>query len=99
MDLQVHILDPVTEYLANIDKRGRGRIYSDIQSLRRGNFAAVRTKQLKAEIRELIRGRHRITYFKIGTTLYFVRGFTKKTAKTPKNEIAYAEQILQIISH
>src|SRR3989338_3960331 len=97
MDLQVHVLDPAKDYLRTLDRRERGRLYSDIETMRRGNFTEVRTKQLKGTVRELIRGRHRITYFKLGPTLYFVRGFAKKSMKTPKKEIDYAEQTLQVI--
>ena len=97
MDLQVHVLDPAKDYLRTLDRGERGRIYSDIETLRRGNFTKVHTKQLKGEIRELIRGRHRISYFKFGSTFYFVRGFPKKSTKTPKKEIDYAEHILQVI--
>lgn len=97
MDLQVYVLDPATEYLASIGRSERGRMYSDIQTMRKGDFGAVHTKQLKGEIRELIRGRHRISYFKLGSTLYFVRGFAKQSVKTPKKEIDYAEQILRVI--
>ena len=93
----MRILPPAAEYLESIGKRERGRIYDDIQTVRRGNFTKVRTKQLKGEIRELIRGKHRISYFKIAATLYFVRGFAKKSQKTPKKEIEYAEQVLQKI--
>lgn len=99
MDLRVHVLDPAQRYLDTIDKRVRGRIYADIQALRQGNFAEVRTKQLKGDIRELIRSRHRVTYFKFGFALYFVRGFAKKSQRTPKQEIEYAERLLQLMQN
>ncbi len=92
MDLQAHVLGAAKEYLASITPSERSGIYSHIDAMKRGNFLAVHTKQLKGDIRELIVGRHRVSYFKIGSTLYFVRGFAKKSAKTPKKEIAYAER-------
>lgn len=61
--------------------------------------AFVRTKQLRGPVRELIVGNHRITYFKINDTLFFVRGFRKKTRKTPPNEIEYAEHVYSLLSN
>jgi phage-related protein len=58
-----------------------------------GDFDSVSTKQLKGPIRELISGNHRISYFLEGSLLCFVRGFPKKTNKTPKKEIEFAEKI------
>jgi phage-related protein len=65
--------------------------------MKAGNFDAVHTKPLKGKVRELIIGRHRISYFLIGNVLYFVRGFPKKSAKTPKQEIEYAMQVYKLM--
>lgn len=97
MDLQVDILPAAREYIASVSEKDHGKIASAIQALKEGRFQEVYTKQLKAGIRELIVGKHRVSYFKIGSTLYFARGFTKKTTKTPKKEIEYAEQVFTII--
>lgn len=63
-----------------------------------GDFESVRTKQLRGPIRELISGHHRLTYFGLDSMLYFVRGFRKKTAKTPREEIDYAEKIYKMLN-
>lgn len=97
MNLQVHVLPAAREYIFSVSEKDHGKIVSAIQALKEGLFEEVYTKQLKADIRELIVGRHRISYFKIESTFYFARGFAKKTAKTPKKEIEYAEQVFTII--
>lgn len=57
----------------------------------------IHTKQLKGPIRELISGHHRITYFRLKDTFYFIRGFRKKSAKTPRREVEYAEKIFKLM--
>lgn len=97
MDLQVRVIPAAREYIFSISEKDHGKITSAIQALKEGRFEEVYTKQLKGDVRELIVGKHRISYFKLNSTLYFVRGFAKKTAKTPKKEIEYAEQVLAVI--
>lgn len=75
----------------------RGIIARNIQAITRGDLSSVYTKQLGGPVRELISGHHRITYFKIGAVVYFVRGFRKKTPKAPKREIKYAEKMYKIV--
>ncbi|MBI4093560.1 type II toxin-antitoxin system RelE/ParE family toxin [Candidatus Kaiserbacteria bacterium] len=65
--------------------------------MRNGEIGAVHTKQLRDPIRELIAGDHRFTYFQLDHMLYFVRGFRKKSRKTPPKEIDYAMSIYKSI--
>ena len=88
-----HFLSPAKEYIESIDDADKGAIAADIDIMRGGDLQTPHTKQLKGPIRELISGHHRITYFVNGRSLYFVRGFRKKTSKTPKREIDYAEHV------
>lgn len=74
-------------------------IDGDTEVMRQGKESLVKTKQLRGPIRELIVGKHRITYFTLDTTIYFVRGFRKKSAKTPRSEIEYAHQVYKILNH
>jgi len=89
--LQARILDPADRYLKGLPSADQVKIAAAITLLLGNEAAAVRIKQLKDAVRELISGRHRVTYFKFGDALYFVRGFRKKTQKTPRKEIEYAE--------
>jgi phage-related protein len=70
-------------------------IAADMRKMADGNFSAVHTKKLAGPVRELIVGHHRIPYFLVSSVIYFVSGFQKKTAKTPKAEIAYAQKAYQ----
>ena len=90
-------LEPARKYILSLSAAEQGIIASDIEALCSGRFDAVRTKKLRGPVRELIVGNHRLTYFILENTFYFVRGFRKKTAKTPKREIEYAEKIYKIM--
>ena len=86
----VHLLDPAEKYVTGLPKSEKAAVLTDIGALKDGKDVVVKTKHLRGPIRELIVGNHRITYFKIDRTLYFARGFRKKTRKTPHDEIEYA---------
>lgn len=92
------ILEDASEYIQSLDEANQGTIYADIEAMKEGDFDSVYTKQLRGKIRELIVGNHRITYFLIKSYIYFVRGFMKKTGKTPKKEIEYAEKIFKLVN-
>lgn len=81
------------EYLDGLDESDRGTIAADIDLMRAGDLATPYTKKLRGPIRELISGPHRLTYFLIKSAIYFASGFMKKSGKTPKGEIDYAEKI------
>lgn len=91
------ILDDAVAYIETMNEAGQGTAKADIDFMESGEFEAVKTKQLRGKVRELIFGNHRVTYFLLGNYIYFVRGFTKKTAKTPVKEIEYAEKIFEIV--
>jgi len=91
--LQTVVLAGAKRYIAKISEADRGAISRGIEVLIGSNLEEAHTKQLRGPIRELITGHHRLTYFRINSTIYFVRGFRKKSTKTPKNEVEYAEHI------
>ena len=93
----MHVLPAAQKYIDALPANRYSAIVADIEDMKIGRFDRVRTKQLLGEIRELISGRHRISYFSIDSALYFVRGFPKKSAKTPRNEIEYAEKVLKMM--
>ena len=94
---EVRVLEAAQKYIDGLSEMEPGAIRADMDAMKLGNFDSVHTKRLKDKIRELIVGRHRISYFRIGSTLYFVRGFRKKSAKTPKQEIEYAGQVYRLM--
>lgn len=95
--LRALFLERAKTYLDSIPDADRGAIYRDIEALTTGDMTGVYTKPLKSPTRELISGHHRIPYFKLGDTLYFVSGFRKKSTKTPKREIEYVHRIFIIL--
>ena len=95
--IDAQFLGPANDYIAILSASDQGLIAADIDAMMSGDFESVSTKQLRGSIRELIVGHHRLTYFSVGNQLYFVRGFRKKSRKTPKKEIDYAEKIYKIV--
>jgi len=99
MPYQVKILEPVREYMESLKVAEQGIIRADMEAMQSGDLQSVRTKHLRGKIYELIVGNHRVTYFLADNSLYFIRGFRKKSAKTPKKEIEYAEKIYREIEN
>lgn len=97
MNLQVRILEPAETYIVSLKESEQGALLAQIEALQAGDFTSITTKQLRGKIRELKMGSHRITYFQKKNELYLIRGFLKKSAKTPKREIDYAESIYRQI--
>lgn len=96
--LQTIFLSGAKRYLREISRQDRATIGRDIHALAAFD-QDVDTKQLRGPIRELIVKHHRITYFEYDSALYFVRGFHKKSTKTPKQEIDYAEEVCKKVMH
>ncbi len=94
----VHVLHPAATYIQIQSNEEQGSIRAHIATLEAGDFVSVRTKQLRGPIRELIIRHHRLTYFHFGGGLYLVRGFRKRSAKTPVKEIEYAEKVYKIVT-
>ena len=93
------ILDDASQYIQSMSESDQGTTKADIEWMEKGEFEVVKTKQLRGKIRELIVGSHRLTYFMTPKFIYFVRGFMKKTNKTPKKEIEFAEQVFQVVKN
>jgi phage-related protein len=99
MNFRIKILEPAKKYIQEkLNPSEQGILKADIEAMAKGEFGLVKTKKLRRKIHELIFGYHRITFFQFNNSLYFIRGFRKKTNKTPKWEIDYAESIYKIIT-
>ncbi len=90
------VLDSVNEFLRELSRVERGKIFSDIETMRTGDWSSLYVKTLKGPLRELIVKQYRIIFFINENVLYFIRAFQKKTAKTPPQEIERAEQIYKL---
>jgi phage-related protein len=70
----------------------KSKIESAFMTLRHNRFNDVRVKTLRGKIKEIIIKRFRFIFFIEFGNIYVVRGFTKKSNKTPIQEIEYAEK-------
>ena len=94
---RLRFLEPAKMYLKNLSKKDRAMVDADMDEMRFSGESWVKTKRLRGPIRELVVGNHRLTYFTLEAIIYFVRGFRKKSAKTPTIEIEYAEKIYKLL--
>lgn len=94
---KILILSRAEEYIDKIPPKEKAPLLADIQALAHGDNDLVDTKQLDGPIRELIAGNHRVTYFGLNKSLYFIEGFRKKSKKTPKTKINFAKSIHKTI--
>lgn len=96
MKLNVLFLSTAEDYISALSDSEQGKIAAQIETMRSGYFTTVNTKKLKGSIREMIIDCHRLIYFIDGNSIYFVSGFRKKSQKTPKKEIEFAEKIYKM---
>lgn len=96
--MRTHVLLGAREYLTSLSEKEQAIFKKAMDSLESYGEGLVRTKQLRGPIRELIVAHHRITYFRLANALYFIRGFRKKTRKTPRQEIEYAERTYRLLT-
>ena len=94
---QVLFLPGAKTYIDSMSGNDRGILARDMEALAASETGAIHIKLLERPIYEMIVGHHRFTYFELRGRLYVVRGFRKKSAKTPKKEIQYAHQIYKIL--
>jgi len=87
----------VTKFIHSLPDKERLKIAAAIRTLSRNNFISLHVKTLRGPMKELIVKKRRIIFFTKENTIYFIRAFTKRTAKTPKREIEYAEEIVKKI--
>ena len=95
MEQKYYILyfDAVTDFLKELPSSDEAKIRANIDRMRKGDFNSTYTKKLKGPIKELIVKEYRVLFFIHENVIHFIRGFRKKSAKTPREEIDYAEQV------
>lgn len=91
--LRVVFLSTARELVDSLDEKEQTKVYSSVKSLQKSDFETAYVKTLRGPIKELrVRDIRLIFCVEMGT-IYFVRGFIKKTPKTPQNEIEVALKI------
>ena len=92
--IPVLIYRRVEKYLnEEVSDKDRAKIFAGIRMMQVGDYSAVFIKTLRGPIRELIEKFHRLLFFAYDSKIHFVSGFRKKSAKTPKKELEFAEQV------
>src|SRR4051812_1774196 len=84
------------DFLDSLPEKDRGKIKLAARAIETGSFTKVRIKSIQSPIKELIVKNYRILFFIKGNHIYFLSGFVKKTAKTPKREIERAMQMYKL---
>ena len=86
----------VTDFLRELPSKDRSNIEGDVEVMRSGDLHSPRIKTLRGPIKELIVKEYRLLFFIHEHFIYFVRAFRKKSMKTPRKEIEYAERIYKL---
>ncbi|HEY4493720.1 MAG TPA: type II toxin-antitoxin system RelE/ParE family toxin [Candidatus Paceibacterota bacterium] len=95
--MKTRFLQPAKEFIDTLPIDQRAKLAASISVMVEGHLELARTKSLRGKIRELIVKNSRFTFFVIDETIYFVNGFIKKSNKTPKSEIDYAEKVYKLM--
>lgn len=90
---EAKIFGEVHDFIKRLSSPDRAKVAANITMLEKGQFGSVHTKSLRNAIKELIVKNYRFIFFIHKNLLYFISAFTKKTQKTPKQEIDNAEKI------
>lgn len=89
---RIHFLERVSDFIGALVNKDKAKVLARI-AMMKTHFDSVETKMLKAPIKELKVSNYRLIFFIEGSDIYFIHGFVKKTQKTPKQEITYAEKV------
>lgn len=101
METQFQIIyhHSVTDFLRELSSKDRSNIEGDVDVMISGDLRSPRIKNLRGPIRELIVKEYRILFFIHEHIIYFVRAFRKKSKKTPRKEIEYAERVYKLTTN
>ena len=93
---EVEFFDEALEFIGRLTETDKAKILANIKIMET-DFDVVYTKLLRSPIRELVVKKYRLLFFIKVNTIYFVRGFIKKSQKTPIREIEKAENVYKIM--
>ncbi len=95
--LGLQFLNQATNFIHSLPEGDQLKIAMEIESMRQGDFESAYIKTLRGPIKELISRKNRIIFCLEGSTLYILRGFTKKSMKTPRRELEASERIYSLL--
>lgn len=96
---QVTYLTSVTDFLRELPQKDRSKIESNVEIMQTGDLHSPKIKTLRGPVKELIVKEYRILFFLHEHIIHFVHAFRKKSAKTPRQEIEYAERIYKLTTN
>lgn len=91
------VLENVKRFMERLPVEDQGKISGAITVMAEGVFEPLYIKTLKSPLKELLVKNYRVVFFIHQNTIYYIKIFIKKTAKTPKNEIENAWKIYKMI--
>ncbi len=95
-ELNIEIFDKARDFIISIPEKDDEKVFAHIKRMAK-DLNSVNIKLLKGSIKELKIKKYRLLFFVKNGTIYIVSGFTKKTQKTPLQEIRNAEEIFKNI--
>ncbi|OHA83289.1 MAG: hypothetical protein A2937_04015 [Candidatus Yonathbacteria bacterium RIFCSPLOWO2_01_FULL_47_33b] len=95
-NFEIRFFDEALDFIYQLSEADKAKILAHIKTMET-DFDTVYTKLLKSPIRELVVKKYRLLFFIKKNTIYFVRGFIKKSQKTPIQEIHKAEDIYKMM--
>ena len=93
---EVEFFEEALEFIGKLTETDKAKILANIKIMET-DFDVVYTKLLRSPIRELVVKKYRLLFFIKVNTVYFVRGFIKKSQKTPIREIEKAENVYKMM--
>ena len=91
--LKILFISIVRDFIETIPEEDRGKIKCATDIMELGNFDSLYIKTIRTPIKELIIKKYRFIFFINKNEIWFIGAFTKKTAKTPKNEVENAKRL------
>ncbi len=85
--------DSVTEFLEELPRNDAAKILAGVSKLEQGDFQSSYIKTLRGPLKELIVKQYRVIFFIHEHSIFLVCAFRKKSKKTPRGEIEYAEHV------
>ena len=95
-NFEVRFFDEALDFIYQLPEADKAKVLAHIKMME-ADFDVVYTKILKSPIRELLVKKYRLLFFIQKDTIYVVRGFVKKSQKTPLREIVKAENVYKLM--
>jgi phage-related protein len=95
--LHLFTFERANVFIDALSESDQFKIAKAISALRTQDFESIRVKTIRGHIKELIVRKSRILFCIENDTLYLLNAFSKKSAKTPRNEIGIAENIYKLL--